>query len=301
MPSSTPRAEGAAKPEDATEGGRPRGEGPGGERIAKRMARAGLCSRREAEAWIAAGRVSVDGHKLTGPAVTVGPASVILVDGKALPGAEPARLFRYHKPDGLVTTSHAPEGMVTIYDKLPADLPRVMPVSALDLHAEGLLLLTNDGAMKRHMELHARDWLHRYRVRLSGVVDAAKLASLAQGLHIEGVAYGPIRAALDSQKRINAWVTVSLAEGKGRDIRKLCLHLGWTVSRLICTAYGPFQLGELPRGAIEEVPPKMVREQLGLSASRRAASPEATRPDASTSRAPRSHAPRQNAHRRRKV
>ena len=279
MPSSPPRADGAAKPEGT------------GERIAKRMARAGLCSRREAEVWIAAGRVSVDGHKLTSPAVTVGPSSVILVDGKPLPGAEPARLFRYHKPDGLLITSHAPEGMVTIYDKLPADLPRVMPVSALDLHAEGLLLLTNDGAMKRHMELHARDWLHRYRVRLSGAVDAAKLASLAQGLQIEGVAYGPIRAALDSQKRINAWVTLTLAEGKGRDIRKLCLHLGWTVSRLICTAYGPFQLGELPRGAIEEVPPKMVREQLGLSASRRPASADSTP----------SHAPRPNAHRRRKV
>ena len=296
MPSSPPRADGAAKPESA-----PGGTQAGGERIAKRMARAGLCSRREAEVWIAAGRVSVDGHKLTSPAVTVGPSSVILVDGKPLPGAEPARLFRYHKPDGLLITSHAPEGMVTIYDKLPADLPRVMPVSALDLHAEGLLLLTNDGAMKRHMELHARDWLHRYRVRLSGVVEAAKLASLAQGLHIEGVAYGPIRATLDSQKRINAWVTLTLAEGKGRDIRKLCLHLGWTVSRLICTAYGPFQLGELPRGAIEEVPPKMVREQLGLSASRRPASADASPSHASRSHAPRPNAPRANAHRRRKV
>jgi 23S rRNA pseudouridine2605 synthase len=276
MPSSPPRADGAAKPE----GDEPAGTQPGGERIAKRMARAGLCSRREAEVWIAAGRVSVDGHKLTSPATTVGPSSDILVDGKPLPGAEPARLFRYHKPDGLLITSRAPEGMVTIYEKLPADLPRVMPVSALDLHAEGLLLLTNDGAMKRHMELHARDWLHRYRVRLSGTVEPAKLASLAQGLHIDGVAYGPVRATIDSQKRINAWVTLTLAEGKGRDVRKLCLHLGWTVSRLICTAYGPFQLGDLPRGAIEEVPPKMVREQLGLSASRnRAVQPPAARPD----------------------
>jgi 23S rRNA pseudouridine2605 synthase len=260
------------------------------------MARAGLCSRREAEAWIAAGRVSVDGHKLTSPAVTVGAASVILVDGKPLPGAEPARLFRYHKPDGLLTTSHAPEGMVTIYDKLPADLPRVLPVSALDLHAEGLLLLTNDGAMKRHMELHARDWLHRYRVRLTGAVEPAKLAALAGGVRIEGMAYGPIRAALDRQKGINAWVTLSLAEGKGRDIRKLCEHLGWTVSRLICTNYGPFQLGELPRGAIEEVPPKMVREQLGLSASRRPASAEANPSHAGRPRATQSH-----ANRRRKV
>jgi 23S rRNA pseudouridine2605 synthase len=267
MPSSTPRAEGAAKPET----------GQGGERIAKRIARAGLCSRREAEAWIAAGRVSVDGQKLTSPALVVGPSAVILVDGKPLPGAEPARLFRYHKPDGLLTTSRAPPGMATIYDKLPADLPRVMPVSPLDLHAEGLLLLTNDGAMKRHMELHSREWLHRYRLRVTGAVDPAKLASLAQGLRIDGVAYGPVRASLDRQKGVNAWVTVALAEGKDRDIRKLAAHLGWTVSRLIAVAHGPFQLGELPRGAIEEVPPKMVREQLGLSTARRAKPADANR------------------------
>jgi len=259
MPSSTPRADSAAKPE---------GVESKGERIAKRIARAGLCSRREAEAWIAAGRVSVDGKKLTSPAVVVGPSAVILVDGKPLPGAEPARLFRYHKPDGLLTTPHAPEGMTTIYDKLPPDLPRVMPVSPLDLHAEGLLLLTNDGAMKRHMELHGHDWLHRYRLRLTGAVEPARLAVLAGGLTIDGVVYGPIRASLDRQKGVNAWLTLSLAEGKGRDIRKLCQHMGWTVSRLIATAYGPFLLGELPRGAIEEVAPKMVREQLGLSASR---------------------------------
>ena len=273
MPSSTPRAEGAAKPEGRT---KPEGDGAG-ERIAKRIARAGLCSRREAEAWIAAGRVSVDGQKLTSPALVVGPSAVILVDGKPLPGAEPARLFRYHKPEGLLTTPHAPPGMATIYDKLPADLPRVMPVSPLDLHAEGLLLLTNDGAMKRHMELHSRDWLHRYRLRVTGAVDPAKLASLAQGLRIDGVAYGPVRASLDRQKGINAWVTVALAEGKDRDIRKLATHLGWTVSRLIAVAHGPFQLGELPRGAIEEVPPKMVREQLGLSAARRSKPADANR------------------------
>ena len=266
MPSSTPRAEGAAKPEGA--GGGQTGAPPTGERIAKRIARAGLCSRREAEAWITAGRVSVDGKKLTSPALVVAPSSIILVDGKALPGAEPARLFRYHKPDGLLTTPRGPEGLATIYEKLPVDLPRVMPVSPLDLHAEGLLLLTNDGAMKRHMELHGRDWLRRYRIRLSGAVEADKLAALAKGLRIDGVAYGPIRASLDRQKGVNAWLTVALTEGKGRDIRKLCAHLGWTVSRLICVAYGPFQLGDLPRGAIEEVAPKMVRAQLGLSASR---------------------------------
>ena len=278
MPSSTPRAEGAANTGNTEpKGAEANVAEPRGERIAKRMARAGLCSRREAEAWIAAGRVSVDGRTLTSPALVVGPSAVILVDGKPLPGAEPARLFRYHKPDGLLTTPHAPEGMATIYDKLPPDLPRVMPVSPLDLHAEGLLLLTNDGAMKRHMELHGRDWLHRYRLRVSGAVEPAKLAALAEGLRIDGVSYGPVRASLDRQKGVNAWLTITLAEGKGRDIRKLCQHLGWTVSRLIATAYGPFQLGELPRGAIEEVAPKMVREQLGLSASRRAKPSDANR------------------------
>jgi 23S rRNA pseudouridine2605 synthase len=275
--------------------------GETGERIAKRIARAGAASRREAERLIDAGRVTVNGAVIRSPALDVAESDIIAIDGVTLPKPERTRLWRYHKPAGFLVSRTDPRGRPTIYGELPPELKRAITVGRLDFASEGLLLLTNDGAMKRHMELHARDWLHRYRVRLSGVVDAAKLASLAQGLHIEGVAYGPIRAALDSQKRINAWVTVSLAEGKGRDIRKLCLHLGWTVSRLICTAYGPFQLGELPRGAIEEVPPKMVREQLGLSASRRAASPEATRPDASTSRAPRSHAPRQNAHRRRKV
>jgi 23S rRNA pseudouridine2605 synthase len=270
MPSSTPRAESAAKAEGAQAGEAKAGH----ERIAKRIAGAGLCSRREAEAWIAAGRVSVDGKKLTSPALVVGPSAFILVDGKPLPGAEPARLFRYHKPDGLLTTPRGPEGLATIYDKLPPDLPRVMPVSALDLHAEGLLLLTSDGAMKRHMELHARDWLHRYRLRVSGAIAADKLAALAKGLRIDGVAYGPVRASLDRQKGVNAWVTVALAEGKDRDIRALCRHLGWTVSRLICVAYGPFQLGDLPRGAIEEVPPKMVREQLGLTATRSKARPQ---------------------------
>jgi 23S rRNA pseudouridine2605 synthase len=235
-----------------------------GERIAKRIARAGLCSRREAEAWIEAGRVSVDGKRLTSPALVVGPAARILIDGKPLPAAEPARLFRYHKPRGLLTAARDPDGRPTIYDRLPQELPRLMPVGRLDLNSEGLLLLTNDGELKRRLELPATGWLRRYRARVRGMVDAAKLNALAGGIRIEGVDYGPIRAALDRQQGENAWLSFSLAEGKNREVRRVCEHFGWPVSRLIRLAYGPFQLGHLPRGGVEEVPPKVLREQLGL-------------------------------------
>jgi len=263
MPSSKHRAEGA--PSET------KGDGAGGERIAKRIARAGLCSRREAEAWIAQGRVVVDGKKLATPALVVGPAARIVVDGKPLPAAEAARLFRYYKPRGLLTTAHDPQGRTTIYDKLPADLPRVMPVGRLDLTSEGLLLLTNDGELKRRLELPATGWLRRYRARVNGRIEPEKLAGLAKGIRIEGVDYGPIRASLDRQKGENAWLTISLAEGKNREIRRVCEHFHWPVSRLIRVAYGPFQLGDLPHGAIEEVPPKVLREQLGLPSARQAA------------------------------
>ena len=252
MPSSPPRAEGA-RPE-------------GLERIAKRIARAGLCSRREAEAWIAAGRVVVDGRRIESPALAVGPEARILVDGKPLPAAEPTRLFRYHKPRGLLTTARDPGGRETIYDKLPAGLPRLMPIGRLDLTSEGLLLLTNDGELKRRLELPATGWLRRYRARVNGRVDPARLAGIAKGVSIEGVDYGPIRASLDRQQGDNAWLTLSLAEGKNREIRRVCEHLGYPVSRLIRIAYGPFQLGHLEKGAVEEVPPKVLREQLGLAA-----------------------------------
>jgi 23S rRNA pseudouridine2605 synthase len=255
MPSSPPRAEGARP-----EGTRTEGE----ERIAKRIARAGLCSRREAEAWIAAGRVVVDGEKITSPALVVGPATRILVDGKPLPAAEPTRLFRYHKPRGLLTTARDPEGRETIYDKLPKDLPRLMPIGRLDLTSDGLLLLTNDGELKRKLELPVTGWLRRYRVRVNGHVDPAKLAGLAKGVTVEGIDYGPIRASLDRQQGDNAWLTLSLAEGKNREIRRVCEHLGYPVSRLIRIAYGPFQLGHLEKGEVEEVQPKVLREQLGL-------------------------------------
>lgn len=251
-PSSPPRAEGATA----------------GERIAKRIARAGLCSRREAETWVLAGRVTVDGKKLASPAFTVGPQSKILVDGKPLPTAEAVRLFRYHKPDGLSAAARDPYSRATIYDKLPADLPRVMPVGPLDPGAEGLLLLTNDGELKRRLELPATGWLRRYRVRVRGRIDPTKLAALADGVKFLGTDYGPVRATLDRQQGENAWLTISLAEGRNRDIRRLCEHFGWPVSRLIRLAYGPFQLGQLPRGGIEEVPPKVLREQLGIKSAR---------------------------------
>ena len=199
----------------------------------------------------------------------VGPASRIVVDGKPLPVAEPTRLFRYHKPRGLLTTAHDPEGRETIYDKLPRELPRLMPIGRLDLTSEGLLLLTNDGELKRRLELPVTGWLRRYRVRVNGRVEPARLAGLEKGVTIEGIDYGPIRATLDRQQGDNAWLTLSLAEGKNREIRRVCEFMGYPVNRLIRTAYGPFQLGHLERGEVEEVPPKVLRDQLGLAAPSR--------------------------------
>jgi 23S rRNA pseudouridine2605 synthase len=235
------------------------------ERIAKRLARAGLCSRRDAERWIAAGRVAVDGKVLDTPAFVVTDKNRIEVDGKPLPDAERARLWRYHKPRGRVTTARDPQGRPTVFDDLPADMPRVVTVGRLDLNSEGLLLLTNDGGLKRRLELPATGWTRRYRVRVHGEIDPAGLAPLAKGITIEGVRYGPVRAALDRQQGGNAWLTMSLTEGKNREIRRICEHLGWQVSRLIRLAYGPFQLGSLAAGAVEEVPAKVLREQLGRS------------------------------------
>ena len=234
-----------------------------GERIAKRLARAGLCSRRDAERWIAEGRVAVDGKVLASPALTVTEASDIRVDGKPLAAAEPARLWRYHKPAGLVTTHRDEQGRATVFDRLPPELPRVISVGRLDLTSEGLLLLTNDGELSRALELPARGWLRRYRVRVHGAVDAARLAALEHGITIDRISYGPIKAVLDREQGSNAWLTLSLHEGKNREIRRVMEHLALSVSRLIRIAYGPFQLGDLARGAIEEVPRKVLREQLG--------------------------------------
>ncbi len=234
-----------------------------GERIAKRMARAGLCSRREAERWIADGRVKVDGHTLDTPATLVTEASRIEVDGKPLPAAEETRLWRYHKPPGLVTSNRDDLGRDTIFDHLPAGLPRVVTVGRLDLNSEGLLLLTNDGALARKLELPATGWTRRYRVRVHGRPDQAALDGLKRGITIDGVRFGSITAKLDKQQGANAWLTVSLREGKNREVRKVMEHLGWPVSRLIRLAYGPFQLGNLKPGEVEPVPRKVLREQLG--------------------------------------
>jgi 23S rRNA pseudouridine2605 synthase len=248
---------------------------PESERIAKRIARSGLCSRREAERWIADGRVALDGEVLTSPAVTVGAGSLITVDGAPLPAPERARLFRFHKPRGVLTTAGDPQGRPTIYDRLPAGLPRLMPIGRLDFDSEGLLLLTNDGGLKRRLELPATGWTRRYRVRAHGKIDEAKLASLKEGVTVDGIAYGPIEAKLDRVQGSNAWLTISLREGKNREIRKALLSFGWLVTRLIRIGFGPFQLGKMEPGRIDEVQGKVLKEQLGVipesgSASRRA-------------------------------
>jgi 23S rRNA pseudouridine2605 synthase len=243
--------------------GKPEESAEKAERIAKVMARAGLCSRRDAERWIAEGRVAVDGKVLTTPAVTVTPASRIRVDGKPIPSAEPVRLWRYHKPAGLVTTHRDEKGRPTLFERLPPALPRVISVGRLDLTSEGLILLTNDGGLARKLEMPATGWIRRYRARVHGGVDAERLAALARGVTVDGVRYGPIEARLEREQGSNAWLTVALREGKNREIRRVMEHLGLGVTRLIRTAYGPFQLGNLPRGAVEEIPKKVLREQLG--------------------------------------
>jgi len=238
-------------------------EAPEGERIAKVIARAGLCSRRDAERLVAERRVAVDGRVLDSPALNVRPGQRVTVDGKPLPAAEPARLFRYHKPRGVVTTARDPEGRKTVYDTFPEGLPRLMPVGRLDLSSEGLLLLTNDGELKRRLELPSTGWLRRYRVRVHGHPEDSRLKALAGGITVDGVTYGSIDAKLDRNQGDNAWLTMALREGRNREVRRVLEHLGFQVSRLIRVAYGPFQLGSLPERGIEEVRPKVLKEQVG--------------------------------------
>jgi len=233
-----------------------------GERIAKVIARAGLCSRRDAERWIADGRVSVNGKMLDTPAFTVGPDDRIIVDGRPLPALEAPRLFLYHKPTGLVTTVRDEKNRPTVFAHLPPGLPRVVSVGRLDLTSEGLLLLTNDGGLARYLELPANALQRCYRVRAHGAVNAARLARLAQGIMLEGVRYGRVEARIEGGSGANVWIAVRLKDGKNREIRKVMAHLGLQVTRLIRTAYGPFQLGHLPPGSAMEVPPNTLKDKL---------------------------------------
>ena len=235
----------------------------GSERIAKVIARAGLCSRRDAERWILDGRVSVNGKMLDTPAFTVGPADRVVVDGRPLPVVQAPRLFLYHKPTGLVTTARDEKGRPTVFAHLPHGLPRVVSVGRLDINSEGLLLLTNDGGLARYLELPANALKRCYRVRLHGPVDLARIARLSQGITVEGVRYGPMEARLEGHSSgSNQWLVLTLKEGKNREIRKVMAHLGLQVNRLIRTSYGPFQLGQLPPGAAVEVSSNTLQEKL---------------------------------------
>ena len=236
-----------------------------GERIAKWLARAGVASRRDAERLIEEGRVKLNNAAVTHPATFVSFGDLVQVNGRPVTAPDRTRLWRFHKPDGLVTTHRDPESRPTVFDNLPPGLPRVISVGRLDLTSEGLLLLTNDGALARLLELPQTGWLRRYRVRVWGQVDERALADLAHGPTVEGTHYGPIEAAIDSRKAETAWLAVALREGRNREIRRVMLHLNLRVTRLIRIAYGPFQLGALPRGAVEEVPAKVLREQLPSS------------------------------------
>jgi 23S rRNA pseudouridine2605 synthase len=233
------------------------------ERVAKVIARAGLCSRREAEQWITQSRVSVNDALITSPALNVRQTDKIVVDGVPLPQRERTRLFLYYKPRGLVTTNSDPEGRPTIFAALPKGLPRLVSVGRLDLNTEGLLLLTNDGGLARVLELPETGWLRRYRVRAHGRVTQPELDALRSGVEIAGVRYGAIEAALDREQGANIWLTFAIREGKNREVRNVLEHLGLQVNRLIRISYGPFQLGEMREGAVEEVRTRMLRDQLG--------------------------------------
>ena len=258
-----------------------------GQRIAKVIARAGLASRREAEAWIAAGRVAVNGATIASPAIDITGSDRITVDGEPLPDRQRTRLFLYHKPRGLMTTHADPQGRPTIFQNLPRDLPRLISVGRLDINTEGLLLLTNDGALARLLELPATGWLRRYRVRAHGSITQDRLDGLRRGVTIDDIHYGAIEAVLDRVQGTNVWLTLGIREGKNREVRNVLGHLGLGVTRLIRVSFGPFQLGELGQGEVEEVRTRVLREQLGDKLIRLS--------EADFS-APRSPAPRQPRH-----
>jgi 23S rRNA pseudouridine2605 synthase len=242
---------------------RPPREKKSGERIAKVVSRAGLASRRDAEEWIVQGRVTVNGRVINSPALDVTANDVISVDGKPLPPRERTRLFMFHKPRGLMTTHADPEGRPTVFDNLPEGLPRLISIGRLDFNTEGLLLLTNDGGLARALELPDTGWLRRYRVRAHGEVTQAQLDELKKGVEVDGVKYGPIDATLERDQGANVWLVFAIREGKNREVRNVMAHLGLEVNRLIRVSYGPFQLGELAEGEVEEVKTRVLREQLG--------------------------------------
>ncbi|WP_092495131.1 pseudouridine synthase [Faunimonas pinastri] len=239
------------------------GDNGRGERIAKVIARAGVCSRRDAERWIEDGRVTLNGKVLTTPAVTVTESDTITVDGNPLATRERTRLWLFHKPRGLVTTNRDPEGRPTVFEALPRDMPRVLSIGRLDINTEGLLLLTNDGGLARVLELPSTGWLRRYRVRAFGTIEQPQLDALQQGVTIEGMIYGGVEATLDRKQGQNVWLTVGLREGKNREVKRVLEHLGLSVNRLIRVSYGPFQLNDLPEGAVDEVRGRVLRDQLG--------------------------------------
>ena len=242
---------------------RPPREKKSGERIAKVVSRAGLASRRDAEEWIVQGRVTVNGRVINSPALDVTVNDVITVDGKPLPERERTRLFMFHKPRGLMTTHADPEGRPTVFDNLPEGLPRLISIGRLDFNTEGLLLLTNDGGLARVLELPDTGWLRRYRVRAHGEVTQGQLDELKKGVEVDGVKYGAIDATLERDQGANVWLVFAIREGKNREVRNVLAHLGLEVNRLIRVSYGPFQLGELEEGQVEEVKTRVLREQLG--------------------------------------
>ncbi|MBJ6124413.1 pseudouridine synthase [Microvirga splendida] len=235
------------------------------DRIAKVIARAGIASRRDVEAMIAEGRVTLNGKVLDTPAVNVTAADTITVDGEPLPAKERTRLWLFHKPRGLVTTAKDPEGRPTVFDNLPEDLPRVVAIGRLDINTEGLLLLTNDGGLARVIAHPDTGWLRRYKVRAHGEINQADLDGLRNGISIDGIDYGPIEARLDRLQGDNAWITMGLREGKNREIKRILEHLGMQVNRLIRMSFGPFQLGDLEVGLVEEVRTKILKDQLGAA------------------------------------